>query len=654
MANRRRAFTLVELLTVMFITAILMGIIIIPLVQGFNLVRSAQAFADAQDSARLVLDRITAEISNSAGVRDNSGDRGALDLAVPGRDRVTPVVVRLRYTKLDILKPAQEGQRAGGGFVNPNTGKIDPTLKAPKGQIVLPVAPGATIVRYWIGLRDPFRPYNNPYDGLLMDRNGERDNLYVLYRAEVQPVLFQAGGYAANTALFDVDSSGAPILDDPAFFLADGTAAKAQRIRNWLARATVVTEVSRYDMIRPVYDKASRAVAYDGDIPRIVPLIEFRPARVSSEPAEGQSAVRLGEESESIGRIASDVFTTRLGGWSSAIVRLWPNGWTPGGAYNEAFVDPSGSVLWTRTPGGSAPTFDLGVYLAASSAGAKYAFSRALNAAALGDPDIRAAFAPFWVEPESGRVIASFDVRELGSDEGAPFDNAPTKDCGPQETPGTAGTLSGQLSDYGDINSLFNKVWQENPSLRPNIHRFIDLRVTPNADGTPSPLHPDPAIGFPRATIVPGSEVVIGPDQNPGPHYGQPIRYSRTTGEPGPNQYRINYTNLREPDDYGLLGLPNPPATYDPNNLVSAVIQPRYKAGYIQLNSDPNVPLPTGNIRVTYRFQFTAPGDSVTVDYDSRRIVEILLTMRNFPQTAEPNPQSVTLKATATVRNFLR
>ncbi len=178
--------------------------------------------------------------------------------------------------------------------------------------------------------------------------------------------------------------------------------------------------------------------------------------------------------------------------------------------------------------------------------------------------------------------------------------------------------------------------------------------MTPNADGTPSPLHPDPAIGFPRASIVPGSEVVIGPDQNPGPHYGQPIRYTRTTGEPGPNQYRINYTDLREPDDYGLLGLSNPPATYDPNDLVSAVIQPRYKAGYLQLNSDPNVPLPTGNIRVTYRFQFTAPGDSVTVDYDSRRIVEILLTMRNFPQTAEPNPQSVTLRATATVRNFLR
>ncbi|MCX7799705.1 MAG: prepilin-type N-terminal cleavage/methylation domain-containing protein, partial [Fimbriimonadales bacterium] len=419
MANGRKGFTLVELLTVMFITAILMGIIIIPMVQGFNLVRSAQAFADAQDRARIVLDRIAAEVSNSAGVRDNSGDRGSLDLAVPGRDRVTPVVVRLRYTKLDILKPAQEGQRAGGGFVNPSTGKIDPTLKAPKGQVVLPVAPGATIVRYWIGLRDPFRPYNNPYDGLLMDRNGERDNLYVLYRAEVQPVLFQGGGYVVNAALFEADSAGNPILDDPAFFLADGTAGKAQRIRNWLARATVVTEVSRYDMIRPIYDKGSRRVAYDGDLPRIVPLIEFRPARVSSEPAEGQSALRLGEESESSDRIASDVFTTRMGGWSSAIVRLWPSGWTPGGAYNEAFVDPAGSVLWTRTPGSSAPTFDLGAYLAASAAGARYPFSLAVNAAALGDPAIRAAFAPFWVEPEAGRVVASFAITELGQDESA-------------------------------------------------------------------------------------------------------------------------------------------------------------------------------------------------------------------------------------------
>ena len=81
--------------------------------------------------------------------------------------------------------PPARQHTANGAFIDPVTGKEDPTLENPKGQVMLPVAPGSTLVRYWIGLRDPFSPYNNPYDGLLLARNGQRDNLYVLYRAEV-------------------------------------------------------------------------------------------------------------------------------------------------------------------------------------------------------------------------------------------------------------------------------------------------------------------------------------------------------------------------------------------------------------------------------------------------------------------------------------
>ena len=39
--------------------------------------------------------------------------------------------------------------------------------------------------------------------------------------------------------------------------------AKALRMHNWLNRATVVTEIARYDMIRPVYDRATRQVVLD-------------------------------------------------------------------------------------------------------------------------------------------------------------------------------------------------------------------------------------------------------------------------------------------------------------------------------------------------------------------------------------------------------
>ena len=228
---------------------------------------------------------------------------------------------------------------------------------------------------------------------------------------------------------------------------------------------------------------------------------------------------------------------------------------------------------------------------------------------------------------------------------------------GPALTPvNDVGLGVGVFSDaaFASINRKFNKIWNDYPGLRPNLHRFLDLRVVALDDGTPSPLHPDPATGFARAKLVPGSDVVYGPDQQPGANYGAVVRYTRANGTPGPNLYRINYVAQAEPTDYGLLCLPNPPASYTPTDFVSAVIQPRYKAGYLQFNSDPNVPLPLGNIYVSYRFQMSGAGDVVAVDYDSREVVSILLTIRNYPQTTQPEPQTITLKGAAKVRNFLR
>ncbi len=49
---RRKGFTLVEMLTVLAVTAILLTIITVPIFQSFSLVRAAEAFADAQDQGR--------------------------------------------------------------------------------------------------------------------------------------------------------------------------------------------------------------------------------------------------------------------------------------------------------------------------------------------------------------------------------------------------------------------------------------------------------------------------------------------------------------------------------------------------------------------------------------------------------------------------
>lgn len=737
MAPRRyRGFTLVELLTVLAITAVLMTVIIVPVIQSFNLMRAGQAFSDAQDKAGTLVERISREISGAAGIRDNSGLRGSLAVLLPGRNG-TPERILLPYAKIDIIRPAAGEPLRGptGALINPVTGKEDPTLRAPKGQPVLPTVAGTTIVRYAVVRRDPFAAYNNPYDGLLMAKNANRDNLYVLMRFEVQPWIYSRnlGRFVVNKSLFydlnrdaNATTSG-PAYDDPDFF--DPTVplpaystpdpdpgagpdpTKAQMIQNWIKRGAVVTEFTRYDMIQPIFNKANRQVTFDGNVPRVYSLVQFRPSTVSSEPADAMTAVRLSQEAEGMASFAPDVFRTNKGSWSNVVVRYWPNLWSPGNAYEVMRSDPNGVApglsVYAYVPTGAGTDLTLGTelfdadeYMRSVRDGLPYPFSRAVDAANTRsawttNTALRASFVPLYPELGTGKLIGSFGIDEYGFNALGPFtageafvgQNVAHANTGPALTPSNDSALGGTIADPtyapsnaggtgyenpnsgSSINKLFNKVWFDNPNMRPFVHRFIDLRVCRLRDGSPSPLHPDPLTGFARAKIVPGSEVVIGPDQNPGAGYGALVRYTRTTGTPGPNQYKINYVNLPEPRnpatntlDYPSIGFPNPPANYDPTNFTSAIIQPRYKAGYIQLNSDPNVPLPAdlltpgnqGNIAVYYRFQMTGAGDTVAVDYDTSQLMQVLLTIKNFPQTTLPNAQSVTLKATAAVRNVLR
>jgi prepilin-type N-terminal cleavage/methylation domain-containing protein len=738
-----RAFTLIEMLTVIAITAVLMTLIIVPIVQSFNLMRAGQFFSDAQHKATQLVERIGREISNAAAVRDNAGLKGSMAVLVPNQTG-TQVRVLVPYSKLDLIMPAEGEPLRGpsGALINPLTGREDPTLRAPKGQVVLPVSQGSTVVRYFVARRNPFSAYNNPYDGLLMQRNATRDNLYVLMRAEVQPWVYSRnlGRFVVNKQLFydlnrDADpTTSGPRYDDPDFFdpavplpayaapdpdpgaAPDPT--KAQMVQNWMSRATVVTEVTRYDMIQPVYNLASRQVEYyvdpaDGITkPRVYSLVQFRPATMSNEPAEGMTSVRLGEEDDVMDVRGTDVFRTQMGAWSNLLARFWPNGWQVGQRYEVLRRDPAGvapglSVYSFDPSAGGVDTsagtevFDADEYERSVRDGLPYPFTRAMQAANLrsgwaSNTALRDSFVPFYPEKGNGKLVASFGLSEWGSaptptTPDTPFadQNVAHQNTGPALTPtndpNTGGTFSdpqyapsnGGGTGYANpatgalINKNFNKIWADRPDMRPHVHRFIDLRVVRNRDGSNGPLHPDSLTGFARARIVPGSEVVIGPDQTPGLNYGRLVRYTRTTRVPGPNQYRINYSDLPEPTnpttgqvDYGMIGaFANPPANYDPNHFTSAIVQPRFKAGYIQFNSDPNVPLPEddpgtpvneGNISVFYRFQMTRDGDAVAVDYDTSQLMQVLLTIKNYPQTTLPNSQAVTLKATATVRNVLR
>lgn len=784
MMRLRRAFTLIELLTVMAISAILLGLIVLPLFQSFNLTRAAQAFSDAQDRARVLTDRIAREVGNAAMVRGGNGyvltsvngatrqvNASSLVYYLPnsaGAIRATVVP----YSKLDLIPPAEGDQSqigSGAGYRDPVTGNIDPTLNHPKGQVVLPVAPGYTLVRYFVGRRDPFQEYNNPYDGILMARNGNRDNLYVLYRAEVQPFVLRAGQgsngdtstrWRPNLTYFQSDQAtdmnivytlpnGTEIegMDDPAFFEPTRNAtlqivddrstanSKGSRVANWLARSVVQTEVSRYDMVLPVYNKATHVPEYDPTTgaPRLIPLVQFRPERMNNDPATGSTAIRQGDESDISAAFAPDVFATQYGLWGGAVVRTFPQGWAPqdnAGILNRyevglvpsnnakvgysvyAYLPASGPVDYD--PANLVELFDVDQYDRLSSlkgVGAQpdriYPFSSAVGLANnrsswIDNASLRTLFTPYDIDIKRGRVLASFDLKEVGDPTQTPSDpdNLPAVLTSPNAASVYGAInhpqpMTGVFSDapYSSINEKFAKIWSDYPALQPNlVHRFVDLRALAQSDGTPSPLYPKhlagTATGFTYDTadggnrnkvqIVPGSDVVVGPDQLPGPNQGQLIRYTRITrGDPGPNQYKINYADFQEPVngsnqiDYtvafpGISTAGFDPRNYDPTNFVSAVLQPRYKVGYVQFNSDPAVPIPYGPIRISYRFQFTGTrtglavtagqnkSDQFAVDYDTRQLLSVLLTIRNYPQSSIPNPQTVTLKSTATVRNYTR
>jgi len=765
MRVKQLAFTLVELLTVIAISAILITLIIVPLIQGFNLTRQGQAIAEAQDRARLISDRIAVEIGNAAGVRDNTGYKGSITVVVPGKlvGTVQPdVPVTLPYGKLDIINPASGDPTRGpsGAYINPITGKEDPSMTAPMGQVVLPVAPGATITRYFTALREPIDGtgnagrYNNPYEGILMAKDSKRDNLFSLYRAQAQVYIQTDSGPVVNAALFaDANMDNVPDdIDDPAFFallpttdynpttraLTAAGVEKAKRIRNWLGQGTqtltvpdptdpthvatvtikcplgqanIISDLQRYDMIQPIFDLRTRQVIYDNttdyveqnpplkDRPRIIALAQFKPTRISSDPAEGQQAVRLGEEAENATDIAPDVFTTKYGGWTSSVIRTWPYTWVQSDPANneylvgrddprngQAGIAPGFAIYWFDPDSGGEETlngtelFDVQAYEQGVATGSMpYTFSLAVQQADhrsnwLTDTNVakmRADFTPYFPDKARGKLVGSFAITEIGAlDVSDPLNpvaippppsdpnNLPQADTGaalsPLQDPGTGEVYSPTVGNY-HINGSFNNAWNSHPELRPDIQRFIDLRVASQGDGTPSPLDPDPTIGYARARIVPGSEEVYGPDQNPGVNFGRMVRYTRTLENPGPDQYKINYVDLTEPDySVAFPSLTTPLPNYIGSDFTTAVIQPRFKAGYIQLNSDSNDPIPTGTFQIFYKFQFTHPNDAFAVDYDSRQVMSINLTIRSFPQSSFPNATGVSVKTSATVRNFIK
>ena len=245
-----RAFTLIELLIVIGLTAVLFALLLVPLVSAIRYTQQAQIITAAQDAARSTRERLTRELGSALFVFDGTShpfvtanqpqpgdDRytNFLDLEIPGivpaTGAYTSTIAHAYACKLDFAQPKSVSSSATQ--IDPTTGEPITYRQSQNGSAIIsdpafvfPLAAGTTVTRYWVGLKDPSVPYNNVREA----KSNGNDNTYILYRAQFQPyksVTDPVTGKVtqqANTQLFatgtKVDANGnkVPELDDPDFF----------------------------------------------------------------------------------------------------------------------------------------------------------------------------------------------------------------------------------------------------------------------------------------------------------------------------------------------------------------------------------------------------------------------------------------------------
>ena len=249
---RRRAFTLIELLIVIGLTAVLFTLLLVPLISAIRYTQQAQIVTAAQDAVRTTRERLTRELGSALFVFGGTShpfvvstqtapgdDRytNFLDLEIPGVDgagKYQSTIAHAYACKLDFAQPKAVSTSATA--TDPTTGEPISYRQSQNGSAIIsnpayvfPLAAGTTVTRYWIGLKDPTKIYSNPRE-VRFDNGTE--NTYILYRAQFQPYVAtydangNQNGVAPNTQLFvTTTKTGAngqmmtvPELDDPDFF----------------------------------------------------------------------------------------------------------------------------------------------------------------------------------------------------------------------------------------------------------------------------------------------------------------------------------------------------------------------------------------------------------------------------------------------------
>lgn len=578
----RAGFTLVELLVVIAITAILLGLLLGPLVTGFNLTRKSQAVIQAQNSARLAMETVERELRSAAYIFDNFDRR----LRIWARDGAGNMVYSDEpFCIIDLAPPARG---------NPVAPSNDPTTDVPTGEINLPLAAGRVMVRYFIGLQDnrsamnngvwmPVRGYVNGFESNFVAA-GQDDNLYLLYRAEF-PIYREDG--SLNTDLFvDADNDNIPDdFDDPNFFYGPNW-------QNWQRVAQPVVAAQRADMITLKVDP-------NGAITEFNPLMQFRPIEVKGQTAAPISDNSLSDEMGD--QAAPTQFRLPHGSWANkfdmAIYRSSPDANPVANQTRELFYtsrEPNGWMLyhWIQPAGAPNGTAERVANLTEFKRWFLGGPTPTMPPNLWNQMDVSTTQEPAIFLVDEGNGMLQFDI------------------------PSWLFAPNGFVYDTDVINQRYVDAIALDPDNAPNIRRFVSL-IDSDDNGTidnPRGNNRNP-VAYYSAGVVPGSELVIGPDQSAGPHFGRPIRYTRVAYNSmsvGPNQYRVRYQDLIT------------------NAAAPEFNQPRFRRGYIEFTSDPATPLPSGEIVVTFAFQLNRKSDTVVVDYVTRQALNVSMSIKVY------------------------
>ena len=605
---------MIELLVVMAISVILMGLVMAPIVQTFQMTRRAQAMIDAQDSARQASDLISRELGEALYVYDNAVtevtlyDDGSTDLTPYGSGGICegPVQLPVRqpggniqgftlpFAKIDFVLPKMtmhcnnpEHNEADGprdykrsDLAFPPCPVCDKDDVEPRPK--LPMEQDVTVVRYFLGLSyngpdddtDPTAPryggWMSPYGKNVAVDEG---NQVVLYRVEFNPY---------DDTLFPPAMPVAERLSDPIFFYrtADNSSGEPCYMA-WARKARVVGMGKYEDLVEATFNGSD-------NVTTVKPTVSFRSTAIDNDTFGG--AYSSDKTFEYPGAVPT-VFHSAYGYWVPGYsVSVYRDDFTT--AYFTG-VDTSTGDLWVwkthYDTSWSDPEkhFNIDEYL------------RSGQFVSDGDmADIEMAFyVDHAVVDSSDRVIAP------------KVDGANRGEVNFGLVPPASGSGAYTLDP-----ALINDAFHTTPGADRGAARRYAILSTFDNNSTNY---------LRNARIVPGSETVAGPNMTPGSGYGIPIRYERVPlalGDPGLNQYKIDY-------DSGVI--------------------------YFSSVYNQDLPQGRGNIRVDYKIQFNKKDDVVRGDYSTKSLITINLGMRMFdPDSGKPH--AVDLNQSVKVRNAIR